>query len=185
VSAPVELDHVLIALADLTASVEDFEERYGLGSVAGGRHVGWGTANRIVPLGDTYLELLAVVDQREAATSAFGNWIAQALVGRPLGWAVRTDNLAGIAQRLMLAVSSGSRPTSDGEVLSWRNAGIARIDMAGVHATLLADAIIDALRGSADERTAFTRYHERRNAHGLDAYHDTVRFAADLRALEN
>jgi hypothetical protein len=56
--------------------------------------------------------------------------------------------------------------------------------MAGVHATFLADAIIDAWWGSADERTALARYHERRNAHGLDAYHDTVRFAADLRALE-
>jgi flavin-dependent dehydrogenase len=63
----------------------------------------------------------------------------------------------------------------------WSGRGI---DMAGVHATLLADAIIDALHGSADERTAFTRYHERRNAHGLGAYHDTVRFAADLRTLE-
>ena len=56
--------------------------------------------------------------------------------------------------------------------------------MAGVHATFLADAIIDALHGSADERTALARYQERRNAHGLGAYHDTVRFAADVRTLE-
>ena len=62
----------------------------------------------------------------------------------------------------------------------WSGRGI---DMAGVHATFLAEAIVDALQGSADERTAFTRYHERRNAHGLDAYHDTVRYAADLRAV--
>jgi flavin-dependent dehydrogenase len=64
----------------------------------------------------------------------------------------------------------------------WSGLGI---DMAGVHATFLADAIVDWLRGSADERTAFTSYHERRNAHGLSAYHDTVRFAADLRELES
>jgi hypothetical protein len=43
--------------------------------------------------------------------------------------------------------------------------------------------VIDRL-ASADERTTFTKYQGRRNAHGLDAYHDTVRFAADLRALE-
>jgi flavin-dependent dehydrogenase len=49
----------------------------------------------------------------------------------------------------------------------------------------LADAIVDRLRGSADERTALTGYHERRNAHGLSAYQDTVRFAADLRQLES
>ena len=58
------------------------------------------------------------------------------------------------------------------------------MDMAGVHATFLADAIVDWLRGSADERTAFAGYHERRNAHGLDDYQDTVRYAADLRKLE-
>ena len=58
------------------------------------------------------------------------------------------------------------------------------IDMAGVHATFLAEAIVEALRGSADERAALTRYHERRNAHGLGTYHETVRYAADLRALE-
>ncbi len=63
----------------------------------------------------------------------------------------------------------------------WSGRGI---DMASVHATFLADAIIDALRGSADERTALSRYHEHRNAHGLGAYHDTVSLAADLRALE-
>jgi flavin-dependent dehydrogenase len=63
----------------------------------------------------------------------------------------------------------------------WSGLGI---DMAGVHATFLADAIIDWLRGSADERTAFARYHQRRNAHGLGPYHETVRFAADLRKLE-
>jgi flavin-dependent dehydrogenase len=63
----------------------------------------------------------------------------------------------------------------------WSGLGI---DMAGVHATFLADAIVDRLRGSADERTAFSTYHERRNAHGLGPYHETVRYAADLRRLE-
>jgi hypothetical protein len=57
--------------------------------------------------------------------------------------------------------------------------------MAGVHATFLADAIGDWLGAAADERTAFGRYHERRNAHGLGPYHDTVRYAADLRLLED
>ena len=63
----------------------------------------------------------------------------------------------------------------------WSGLGM---DMAGVHATFLADAIVDSLRGSADERTAFARYHQRRNAHGLAGYHETVRYAADLSKLE-
>jgi len=42
-------------------------------------------------------------------------------------------------------------------------------------------AIIEWLRGSIDERTALAGYHERRDAHGLAPYHDTVRIAADVR----
>jgi flavin-dependent dehydrogenase len=61
----------------------------------------------------------------------------------------------------------------------WTGLGM---DMAGVHATFLADAIRDRL-GGTEERNAFGGYHERRNAHGLGEYHETVRYAADLRAL--
>ena len=52
-----ELDHVLVAVDDLEAAAKEVEQRYGLASVEGGRHRGLGTANRIVPLGVTYLEL--------------------------------------------------------------------------------------------------------------------------------
>src|SRR5687767_15772991 len=47
----------------------DFEARHGLASVDGGRHRDFGTANRIIPLGSTYLELVAVVDPGAAARS--------------------------------------------------------------------------------------------------------------------
>ena len=57
-----ELDHVLIACTDLEAAAREVEARIGLASVEGGRHRDWGTANRIVPLGSSYLELVAVVD---------------------------------------------------------------------------------------------------------------------------
>jgi len=58
-----ELDHVLLAVADLEAAGREIEAWYGLTSIEGGRHPGWGTANRIVPLGETYLELITVVDE--------------------------------------------------------------------------------------------------------------------------
>ena len=90
-----ELDHVLIAASDLAAAASAIEARHGLASVEGGRHPGWGTANMIVPLGETYLELVAVVDESEASRSAFGRWVARAdphaTLAQPLGWAVRTD----------------------------------------------------------------------------------------------
>ena len=46
-----EIDHVLIAVADLAAAAQEIETRYGLASIEGGRHPDWGTADRIVPLG--------------------------------------------------------------------------------------------------------------------------------------
>jgi hypothetical protein len=110
----IELDHVVLA------------GRYpDLPSVEGGRHDGWGTANRLVPLGDTYLELVEVVDRDEADTSAFGRWVAAAPAG-PLGWAVRTSTLDRVAERLGLPVLEGSRPTASGALLRWRAAGFER-----------------------------------------------------------
>jgi hypothetical protein len=123
-----ELDHVLIAVADLAAAAREIEVRDGLASIEGGRHPGWGTANMIVPLGDAYLELVAIVDEAEAAQSLFGRWVAAApsTLPRPLGWAVRTQRLDDLARRLNLAVTEGSRVGRSGQLLRWRVAGIER-----------------------------------------------------------
>jgi hypothetical protein len=124
-----ELDHVLIAVADLAVAARELEARYGLASIEGGRHAGWGTANRIVPLGEAYLKLITVVDEDEAAESVFGRWVAAAVrrdPGRPLGWVARTDRLDEVAGRLGLEVSAGSRAGRDGRLLRWRLAGVER-----------------------------------------------------------
>jgi len=117
---------VFVAVTDLAAPAQEIEARHGLSSMQGGRHAGWGTANRIVPLGETYLELIAVVDPAEAADSAFGSWVAAGATpaGRPLGWAVRTDDLDEVAGRLGLAVEAKSRKDASGQTLRWRMAGI-------------------------------------------------------------
>ena len=117
---------MLIAVADLAAEGREIELRHGLASVEGGRHPSWGTANRIVPLGDSYLELIAVVDAAKAAESAFGRWVASGAssTARPLGWAVRTSQLNQVARRLNLPIHEGSRAKPDGEQLRWRSAGV-------------------------------------------------------------
>src|ERR1700674_3329439 len=95
-------------------------------SVEGGHHPAWGTANRIVPLGDSCLELIAVVDAAKAGQSSIGRWVASAVSStlRPLGWAVRTSELDEVAQRLGLSVHGGSRTTPGGDEVQWRSAGI-------------------------------------------------------------
>src|SRR5262245_53656610 len=75
-TSDVELDNVLFAVADVTAAASIMEARYGLTSTEGGRHLSWGTANRIVPLRAAYLELVAVVHRAFATKSAFGCWVA-------------------------------------------------------------------------------------------------------------
>ncbi|HEY7399041.1 MAG TPA: VOC family protein [Gaiellaceae bacterium] len=125
-----ELDHVVLAVLDLGDAARELEARYGLASVAGGRHPGWGTENRIVPLGDSYLELVAVADEEEAASTLFGRWVAarRAAPFAPLAWAVRAGDLDAHAARLGLAVEDGERTRPDGTILRWRLAGVAEAE---------------------------------------------------------
>ncbi|TME12517.1 MAG: VOC family protein [Chloroflexi bacterium] len=118
------IDHVVLPVANLALAGAEIEARYRLTSVAGGRHPAWGTANRIVPLGDSYVELVAVADRETADQTAFGRWIAAARPGRPLGWAVRTDAIDAVGRRLGLPVVPGFRDPPGGRRISWRSAGV-------------------------------------------------------------
>jgi hypothetical protein len=126
--ASLAIDHVVVAADDLDAAARALEAEHGLVSTAGGRHPDWGTGNRIIPLGAAYLELVAVVDEATAASSAFGSWVAgaSAEVLQPLGWAVRTNELDDAALRLGLTAAPGSRLREDGQTLRWRLAGVER-----------------------------------------------------------
>ncbi len=118
------IDHVILPARDLAIAAAELEARHGLAWVEGGRHPAWGTANRIVPLGGTYLELVSVVDAEAAARSDFGRWIGAAIPGRPLGWAVRTDAIDAVGRRLRLPVLAGSRVDPSGADITWRSVGL-------------------------------------------------------------
>lgn len=122
------IDHAIYAVGDLDAAGQEIWEREGLASVPGGRHEGWGTANRIIPLGETYLELITVVDREEAEESDFGRGVLKAMAeDQPLvGWVLATDDIDAVARRLGLDVKQSSRDTPDGSTLSWRLAGMER-----------------------------------------------------------
>lgn len=123
----VQIDHIVLGVGDLDRAAVQFEDRYGLTTLEGGRHPGWGTANRLIPLGAAYLELVTVVDHAEAANSDFGRWVSAMLAGDSrFGWAVRTDDLDRDASRLGLEVAEGSRRSRAGDLLHWRIAGVAQ-----------------------------------------------------------
>jgi hypothetical protein len=120
------IDHVLVVVDDLQRAAERLFERYGLASVPGGRHVGQGTANRIVPLGRDYVELIGVVDEEEARSSALGRWVASRRGGDggPAAWCVAVDDLDPVCERLGFPAVYMERARPDGRTLSWRLAGM-------------------------------------------------------------
>jgi hypothetical protein len=124
----VTTDHVLVAVRDLAEAARRFETMYGLRALPGGRHPGVGTANMIVPLGSSYLELIAVVDQAEAQQSATTRRITRAVEeGRTFAtWAVRTENLDALREHLarsglgLADPIAGARERPDGVTIRWR-----------------------------------------------------------------
>jgi hypothetical protein len=121
------LDHVVLGVPDVEDAAALLLVRHGLVALAGGEHPAWGTRNRIVPLGDCYLEIVDVVDEDVASSNPFGTWVAAMARGEAgWGWAVRTSDLEATAARLGLDVVPGARVRADGVRLSWRLAGVPR-----------------------------------------------------------
>jgi hypothetical protein len=176
----VEIDHVIIAVDDLDAGAKLLEDRFGLGSVPGGRHPQWGTANRIVPLGSAYLELVAVDDPDQAARTTFGRWVGSrgAAKARLIGWAVRTDRIDAVAGKLGLAITDGSRTRPDGQLLRWRTAGV---DEAAAEPSL--PFLIEWGAGTAHPGAASTPHrHGRVEIAAVELVGDAARLAARLDA---
>jgi hypothetical protein len=122
----IRVDHVVMAVRDVDVAAARLLEGHGLASVPGGRHVQWGTGNRIVPLGRVYLELLAVIDPEIARRTVLGRAIDEAAAGgdRWFAFCLADDGIRATAARLGLDVHDGERALPDGRVLRWRSAGI-------------------------------------------------------------
>lgn len=120
------IDHAVYAVRDLDEAAERFRREMGLDSSPGGRHPGWGTANRIVPFGTDYIELIAAVDEHEAASSVFGRSVLETTAVAD-GWltiCVAAQDLDDVAERLRLTIADGRRELPDGRALRWRSAGV-------------------------------------------------------------
>ncbi|MGA7173034.1 MAG: VOC family protein [Candidatus Dormiibacterota bacterium] len=121
------IDHVLLATTDLPHGEQQLWRGYGLQCTPGGSHLPWGTANLIVPIGNQYLELVAVENAELASSSLLGRAVLAAadrdrLV--PVGLCLAPDDLTAVATRLGQGHEPGSRTLADGTKIHWNSVGL-------------------------------------------------------------
>lgn len=133
----VGLDHVIVACADPDSAAAQLEGELGLRATGGGRHEAHGTFNRLIWLGDSYVELMGVFDADLAADSWWGSHMTRLLAVAPAayaGMALATDDLSADATRLRELGSpisdpiAGDRARVDGDVVRWRIGRLPKLD---------------------------------------------------------
>ncbi|MEU7476984.1 VOC family protein [Lentzea sp. NPDC042327] len=121
------IDHLVYAVPDLEAGVDEFERLFGVRAAGGGQHVGMGTHNRLLALGPhTYLELIAPdpAQPEPALPRPFG---VDGMTGPGLvGWALATDDIDAARDHAAAnghdpgPVIDGQRRTPEGGLVTWR-----------------------------------------------------------------
>ncbi len=119
------LSQVIYGVQDLDAATREIESR-GLTVLDGGHHPGLGTANRIVPLGDAYFEILGIIDKQTALRNPFGAALFRQTQQRNqlVRWSLRTSTIDQIARERNLIPEHRSRMRPDGTLLTWQAAGL-------------------------------------------------------------
>jgi hypothetical protein len=120
------VDHLVYAVPDLDAAVDELERRLGVRASPGGSHPGRGTRNALLALGPrSYLEIVAPDPGQPAPTAARWFGIDSLAAPRLATWAAHATDLATVvfeAARhgiVLGPVGSGSRRRPDGVTLSW------------------------------------------------------------------
>ena len=121
------IDHVVLAVEDPDAMAAALETSLGLTAGDGGRHDALGTFNRLIWLGDAYLELLGVFDAEIAASSWLGRPALAAIEdgGGLATWAIAVDDLDEALRwappgRGLGGPIDGERRRPDGRTVRWR-----------------------------------------------------------------
>lgn len=123
------LDHFIVAVRDPDEAATELERELGLRAGPGGRHTQYGSFNRLLWLGDSYVELLGIADRTLAEHAWFGSRALQVLDGAGggyVGLSLASDDLAadmgGLhAQGSLLGPpEAGERARPDGGTVRWK-----------------------------------------------------------------
>ena len=124
---PAGVDHLVYAVADLKAGMDDIEQLFGVRPARGGRHPRYGTQNALLALGpQTYLEIIAADPQLPRPEQGRGFGVEAANLPRLETWALRRESIEAVAEYVeamgisLGSVASGAREKPDGTVLTWK-----------------------------------------------------------------
>lgn len=127
------IDHVIIGVPDLNRGAHIFSEHLGLIPSGGGTHPSGGTANRIIVIGDTYLELITVSTPAEAQASILARlakgegYLNFVLASADIQADARALQKRGIA---ILGPMHGQLNSAEGRTRAWSRIDIERPDLA-------------------------------------------------------
>lgn len=121
------IDHIIYAVPDRDAGIDQIEDLLGVRAAIGGRHIGLGTHNALLALGPhTYLEIIAPDPEQEEFRRPRIFGIDVLTEPRLATWVARADDIGGTAAlkldqgKQLGEVLSGSRQTPSGDSLTWR-----------------------------------------------------------------
>src|SRR5260370_13236215 len=116
------IDHIIIGVNDLEHAITTYSQKLGLAVSGGGVHPTGGTANRIIVIGDTYLELIAVRTPAEAQRSMLDRlakdegYLNFAITSND----IKVDGNAMASRGVpILGLTSGSFRSADGSTRRW------------------------------------------------------------------
>ena len=124
------IDHVVVAVADPDEAAARLGRALGVAAAPGGRHDAFGTVNRLLWFGDTFVELIGVADRERALRSWIGRPAVRALDagGGFATWALASDAIDDDVAALRRGGSElheplpGERRRPDGGLVRWRYA---------------------------------------------------------------
>jgi Glyoxalase-like domain len=127
------IDHIIIGVNNLEQAATQFSQKLGLAVSGGGVHPTGGTANRIIVIGDTYLELIAIHNSTEAQQSMLDRLVIHegylnfVLASND----IEADSYAMINRGVtILGPTRGSLRAIDGRTRGWSRTNIERPDLA-------------------------------------------------------
>jgi Glyoxalase-like domain len=124
---PDAIDHILVACPDPDEAAAAFEAQLGLRATGAGRHTALGTFNRLIWLGDSFIELIGVEARKLAEASWIGRPVLRAADagGGFAMWAAATRGIHEEVTALRAAGSdlgdptTGERVRPDGRIVRW------------------------------------------------------------------